>query len=153
MLQSVLMRIKIPVQYFILPQIPLHTVILGLGGKGSWVTDDKLKYLTIFLQGLVPLGSDVSNTAMIQLMAPWATPAEQPRVTWEVCLQVSDTLEIYFSFFLFAMITWDEGFDEGMKDKKEGIFSAKRQDPGQAVGSRSGRCSRRTMQCRGQALE
>lgn len=69
MLQSVLMCIKIPVQHFILFEIPLHTVILGLGEKGSWVTDDKLKYLTIFLQFLVPLGSDVSMIVMIQFMA------------------------------------------------------------------------------------
>lgn len=69
MLQSVLMCIKIPVQNFILFEIPLHTVILHLGEKGSWVTDDKLKYLTIFLQFLFPLGSDVSKIVMIQFMA------------------------------------------------------------------------------------
>lgn len=69
MLQSVLMCIQIPVEHFLLFEIPLHTIILGQGEKGSWVTDDKLKYLTIFLQVLVPLGSDVSKLVMIQFLA------------------------------------------------------------------------------------
>lgn len=53
--QSVLVCIKIPV-HLLLFEIPWHVVILGLGEKGSWVTEWQIEIFDNLRAGFVPIG-------------------------------------------------------------------------------------------------
>ena len=70
------MCIKIPVQGFILFEIPPLAVIWGLWEKGSWVTEWQIETFDNLVAVLVPLGSEVSRIVVIQFKVQGSTSAD-----------------------------------------------------------------------------
>lgn len=118
--QNVLVCIKIPVQYFLLFEIPLHIVILGLMGKR--IVGDRTINWNIWQSSC----KFWFHWILMSVKLWWSN-------LWYNKLHLKNSLRslekgncksvIYENyFFLLAVLTCAEGFGAGMKGERRGSF-------------------------------